>query len=69
MLTFRFEKSAIVTTPTIRHDITDTHTTIPNSLNSVVSARATVSDTLKDPEDTRGRDRMASIIHILLVTE
>ena len=63
MLTFRSKKEpGIVTAPAIRHDIADTRTAISNSLNSVVSARTTVSDTMKGPKDTRGQDRVVNII-------
>ena len=69
MLTFRFKESAIVTAPTIRHDTTDTRIVGVSSLNSVVSARATVSNTLESPEGRCGKDQMVSTIRILLVAE
>ena len=70
MLTFRSKKEpAIVTAPATRRDITDTHTAVSNSQNSVAGARTMVSHTLKGPKDTRGQDRMVSIINILPVTE
>ena len=70
MLTFRLEKEpAIVTAPTIRYDITDTRTAVLNSQNSVLSAGAAASGTLKGPEDRRGQVWIVRTIRILLVAD
>ena len=70
VLIFRFkEEPASVTAPATRHNITDTYAAASNSQNSVVSAGATVSDTLEGPKDRRDQVRMVSTIHILSVAE
>ena len=60
-----------VTTSTIRHDATNTHTIVPGARNEAANTRTTVSDahrnTLKNPEDTRGQDRMVGSARTLLV--
>ena len=62
-----------VTTSTIRHDATNTHTIVSNVRNDAANTRATISDahrnTLKNPEETHGQDRAVSTIRTLLVTE
>ena len=55
--------------PAVTHDVTKAHTVVSGVQNDVVNTPAIVSDShrsaSKRPEDTRGRDRMVSTVHIL----
>ena len=60
-----------VTVSTIRRDVTSTYIAISGARNDAANVRTTVSDahrnTLKNPEDTRGQDRMVGSARTLLV--
>ena len=59
--------------PTIGHDITNAHTTVPGTQNDVVNTIPIVPDghsnTSKIPEDARGRSQLVSTIRTLPVIE
>ena len=75
MLTFRLKKELAtntqVTDSTIRHDVTNAHTAVSGAQNDATNTHTAVSDahrnTLKNPEDTHGKNRMVGGARTLLV--
>ena len=77
MLTSRSQKELAVNADAavsaVRHDVTNTHTTVPGVQNDVVNTLAITSNShrtaLKNPEDTRSKNRMVSTIRTIPAVE
>ena len=76
MLTFRFEKGAVIDTEpmvaTIHHDVVNAHAIASDVEHDVVNTRTAASEircnALKGPKDTRGQEQIVSTVPSFPVT-